>query len=62
MDLAFPAPRVKRTSGLADGQRSTMATARVHPAEAPLIFTGKQTTEKPLGGRASRLCSFSRWQ
>src|SRR2546427_13023331 len=41
-------------------QRSTMATARVQPAEAPRIFTGKQAIVKPWPGSASRLCSFSR--
>ena len=41
---------------------SKMATARVQPAEAPRIFTGKQHTVKPSPGKASRLCSFSRWQ
>ena len=43
-------------------QSSRMATARVQPAEAPRIFTGKQHTVKPSPGSASRLCSFSRWQ
>src|SRR2546425_2258747 len=43
-------------------QRSTIATARVQPAEAPRIFTGKQAMVKPSPGSASRLCSFSRWQ
>lgn len=43
-------------------QSSKMATARVQPAEAPRILCGKQLTVKPCGGRASRLCSFSRWQ
>src|SRR6267378_3689017 len=43
-------------------QRSTMATARVQPAEAPRIFTGKHAMVKPSPGSASRLCSFSRWQ
>jgi len=41
---------------------SKIATARVQPAEAPLILWGKQLTVKPLPGSASRLCSFSRWQ
>ena len=43
-------------------QPSNTATARVQPAEAPRIFTGKQHTVKPSPGSASRLCSFSRWQ
>ena len=34
---------------------SVIATARVQPAEARSIFTGKQTTMKPVDGRASRL-------
>src|SRR6266850_658789 len=41
-------------------QRSTIATARVQPAEAPRIFTGKHAMVKPWPGSASRLCSFSR--
>ena len=41
---------------------STIATARVQPAEARSIFTGKQATVKPVDGSASRLCSFSMWQ
>src|SRR5258708_21925991 len=41
---------------------SRMATARVQPAEAPRIFTGKQLMVNPVAGSASRLCSFSRWQ
>ena len=43
-------------------QSSKMATARVQPAEAPRILWGKQLIVKPVGGSASRLCSFSRWQ
>lgn len=43
-------------------QSSRMATARVKPADAPLIFTGKQLTVKPSGGRLSRFASFSMWQ
>jgi len=38
---------------------SRIATARVQPAEARSIFTGKQLTMNPAGGRPSRLCSFS---
>ncbi len=41
---------------------SRIATARVQPAEARSIFTGKQLTVNPVGGSASRLCSFSMWQ
>ena len=41
---------------------SKMATARVQPAEAPRILCGKQLMKKPVGGSASRLCSFSMWQ
>jgi len=41
---------------------SMMATARVQPADAPFILTGKQLTVKPDAGNASRLWSFSRWQ
>src|SRR5689334_10672258 len=44
------------------GDQSSSATARVHPAEAPRIFTGKHAIVKPRDGSASRLCSFSRWQ
>jgi predicted nucleic acid-binding protein len=39
---------------------SKMATARVHPADAPRILWGKHEIMKPVGGSASRLCSFSR--
>jgi hypothetical protein len=39
-----------------------MATARVQPAEAARILTGKQLTSNPVGGSNSRLCSFSMWQ
>ena len=41
---------------------SMIATARVQPAEARSILTGKQDTVKPLDGKSSRLCSFSMWQ
>ena len=44
------------------GHASTSATARVQPAEARAIFTGKQTTVKPSSGSVSRLWSFSSWQ
>jgi hypothetical protein len=43
-------------------QPSRIATARVQPAEARSIFTGKQDTMKPVDGSCSRLCSFSMWQ
>ena len=43
-------------------QSGRMATARVQPADPPLTFTGRQEIVKPVGGRASRLCSFSIWQ
>jgi hypothetical protein len=53
-------------AGIQSGQNpfysSMIATARVHPADALLIFTGKHEIMKPCGGKASRLCSFSRWQ
>ena len=53
-----PAPRYI----VADSIRasSKIATARVQPAEAARIFTGKQQTKKPSEGSFSRLCSFSR--
>ena len=41
---------------------SKIATARVHPALAPLILCGKQLIMKPVEGIASRLCIFSMWQ
>ncbi len=41
---------------------SKIATARVHPAEAPRILCGKQLMKKPSAGTDSRLCSFSMWQ
>ncbi len=41
---------------------SMMATARVQPAEALSILTGKHETVKPVDGNCSRLCSFSMWQ
>ena len=41
---------------------SKMATARVQPADAPLILTGKQETVNPVAGSSSRLPSFSIWQ
>ena len=43
-------------------QLSMIATARVQPADARSIFTGKQDTMKPVAGKSSRLCSFSMWQ
>ncbi len=36
-----------------------MATTRVQPAEAALIFTGKQLTRNPDSGNNSKLFSFS---
>ena len=48
--------------GAVGNQASMIATALVQPAEPPRTFTGKQLTMKPLGGSASRLCSFSIWQ
>ena len=41
---------------------SRIATARVQPADAFLIFAGKQAIENPVDGSASRLPSFSIWQ
>ena len=41
---------------------SMIATARVQPAEARSILTGKHDTVNPLEGNSSRLCSFSMWQ
>jgi hypothetical protein len=41
---------------------STIATARVQPADARSIFTGKQETANPVEGSDSRLCNFSIWQ
>ena len=46
----------------ASSTSSKIATARVHPADAPRILCGKQEITKPSPGSASRLCSFSRWQ
>src|SRR5690606_2338364 len=48
----------------ADGQseeQSRSATARIHPALARSIFTGKQLSVHPVGGRAARLVNFSIW-
>jgi carboxyl-terminal processing protease len=59
-------PRVRRAPPNDHGARcygaSRIATARVQPAEAALIFTGKHETTKPSAGNCSRLCSFSMWQ
>ena len=41
---------------------SRIATARMNPAEAPLILNGKQETWYPLDGSKSRFASFSMWQ
>jgi hypothetical protein len=38
---------------------SKIATTRLQPAEAALIFTGKQLTKNPEFGNNSKLCSFS---
>jgi len=46
----------------ASSTSSKIATARVHPADAPRILCGKHEITKPSPGNASRLCSFSRWQ
>ena len=43
-------------------QPSMIATARVQPAEARSILTGKHDTVNPVDGSCSRLCSFSMWQ
>ena len=51
-----------RTARLAEPvQSSRMATARIHPALARSILTGKQLTMKPCGGSAARFASFSIW-
>src|SRR5881409_2467410 len=42
------------------GSHYKIATARVQPAEAPRIFTGKHAIVKPWAGSVSRLCGFSR--
>jgi hypothetical protein len=49
-------------AGRGSPQLSNIATARVQPAEAALIFTGKQHTMNPVAGSASRFDSFSMWQ
>lgn len=41
---------------------SSIATARVQPAEPAFTFTGKQITVKPVAGSWSRFASFSIWQ
>ena len=41
---------------------TSAATVMMKPAEAALIFHGKQLTVKPLSGKVSRLSSFSMWQ
>ena len=43
-------------------QSSKIATARVQPADAPLILCGKHEIMNPVEGIASRLCIFSMWQ
>ena len=54
--------RVSRQPPAVAAQCSKIATARVHPAEAAWIFTGKQATSKPSAGSDSRLWSFSIWR
>lgn len=52
-----------RGSGSRPAQPSgKIATARVKPAEPPLILKGKHATSKPVGGSCSRWASFSMWQ
>jgi two-component system, chemotaxis family, CheB/CheR fusion protein len=63
--LARPArrPPARRRHG-ADRARphsSRMATARIHPALAALIFTGKHESTNPLLGSCSSPVSFSIW-
>ena len=48
--------------GALNDQPSRIATARVQPAEARSILTGKHDTMKPVAGNCSRLCNFSMWQ
>ena len=64
LGLRIAADHGRRQDAIGPHQRpsSRIATARVKPAEAPLMLNGKQHTEKPVAGSASRLCSFSRWQ
>ena len=61
-DDACSLGRSKCSSAPGRCQTSTIATARVQPAEARSIFTGKHDTMNPVDGSASRLCSFSIWQ
>src|SRR4051794_10483880 len=42
--------------------QSNIATARVQPADPPVILCGKHATVNPLAGSCSRLHSFSMWQ
>ena len=44
-----------------EASQSISATARIHPALARSIFTGKQLKVKPVAGIAARLVSFSIW-
>jgi hypothetical protein len=52
---------ILKTPVIARDHSSMIATARVQPAEARSIFTGKQETVNPTDGNASRFPSFSRW-
>ena len=61
-DVDREIPNIIAGKGLVHGHSSKMATARVQPAEAARIFMGKQAMMKPIAGKTSRLCSFSRWQ
>ncbi len=55
-------PRRRRLAVRLKPYPSIIATARVQPADARAILTGKQAIMKPCAGRLSRLCSFSMWQ
>ena len=59
MDMKSSAPRGANGYSL---HASMIATARVQPADARSILTGKHDTVKPVAGNCSRLCSFSMWQ
>ena len=65
LEATGPARHTNRAGHLllfAIPQSSKIATARVNPAEALRILKGKQEIMKPVGGRLSRLASFSMWQ
>jgi hypothetical protein len=49
-----------RSAGSVNRYSGTIATARVHPADARCTFTGKHTISNPSAGNASRLWSFSK--